>query len=74
MLVPFLIHPASPLSERHAEYRTAPTVISEVVDLNMNTSAARSAANPADVLGCRPGRGWPVALATSADPNGAQPG
>jgi LuxR family maltose regulon positive regulatory protein len=34
MLVPFLIHPASPLSERHAEYRTAPTtVISEVVDL-----------------------------------------
>jgi LuxR family transcriptional regulator, maltose regulon positive regulatory protein len=34
MLVPFLIRPASPLSERHAEYRTAPTgVISEVVDL-----------------------------------------
>ena len=34
MLVPFLIQPASPLSERHAEYRTAPaTVISEVVDL-----------------------------------------
>ena len=34
MLVPFLIHPAPPFSERHAEYRSAPaTLISEVVDL-----------------------------------------
>jgi LuxR family transcriptional regulator, maltose regulon positive regulatory protein len=34
VLVPFLVPPAPPLFERHAEYRTAPaTVISEVVDL-----------------------------------------
>jgi len=34
MLVPFLVPPAPPLLEGHAEYRTAPaTVISEVVDL-----------------------------------------
>jgi len=34
MLVPFLVPPAPPLFEGHAEYRTAPaTVISEVVDL-----------------------------------------
>jgi LuxR family maltose regulon positive regulatory protein len=34
MLVPFLVHQAPPLLERHAEYRTPPaTVISEVVDL-----------------------------------------
>jgi LuxR family transcriptional regulator, maltose regulon positive regulatory protein len=34
MLVPFLVRPASPLSECHAEYRTASiSVISEVVDL-----------------------------------------
>lgn len=45
MLVPFLVHPASPLFERHAEYRTAPaTVISEVVDLlaRVNRPAALS--------------------------------
>lgn len=42
MLVPFLVHPAPPLFERHAEYRSAPaTVISEVVDLlaQVNRSA-----------------------------------
>ena len=50
MLVPFLIQPASPLSERHAEHRAAPaTVISEVMDLLARVG--RPAALPGELAG-----------------------
>jgi hypothetical protein len=74
VLFPFLIHPARPLSERHAIHRTAPaTLISEVEDLlaRVNRPAPLSGEPPSGGEALTPGRD-PGAALPSDQPVGAE--